>query len=43
MQAELFSGTYQALQVKLTAIIGGGRVINDVIKLNGGIYMILHT
>ena len=44
MQTEIFSGTYSQLKARLDAIIlAGPSVINDVIKLNGGVYLILYT
>ena len=43
MQTEIFKGTFDKLDVRLKAIITGGRIINQVVKLAGGTYLILHT
>jgi hypothetical protein len=43
MQTEIFKGTFDYLKARLDVIIGGGRVINNVVKLAGGTYLIMHT
>jgi len=43
MQTEIFKGTYDYLKVRLDALIGGGRLINQVVKLSGGTYLIIHS
>lgn len=43
MTTEIFSGTYDALKIRLDAIIASPAVINQVLKLNGGVYLIIYT
>lgn len=43
MQTEIFKGGYDHLKARLDALIGGGRTINQVVKLAGGTYLIIHS
>jgi len=43
MQTEIFKGTFEALKARLDVIIALPRTINQVVKLSGGTYLIIHS
>ena len=43
MTTELFEGTPAKLKERLDVLIGGGSVINQVLKTTGGQWLIIYT
>ncbi len=43
MTTEIFTGTYSGLKDRLDALILAGATALDVVKLNGGVYLIIHS